>query len=121
MIPPGECPKAWWYHVEGARRRGAPAMMPPRRGKGIFAPWTALLACRIGTAIRSRSRLATKQISPCHGLAISEFGPLLLPATIRLIRPLSGNFCQFERHCAPCRRNLHLARRRPDDPAVQAL
>src|SRR5688572_21428775 len=75
MIPPGERPKAWWYHVEGARRRGAPAMVPPRRGKGIFVPWTALLACRIGTAIRSRSRLATKQISPCHGLATYEFGP----------------------------------------------
>src|SRR5688572_13230548 len=50
-------------------------MMPPLQGQGDIWPVAALLACRIVTTIRLHSRLATDQISPCHGLIRYGSGP----------------------------------------------
>src|SRR5918992_1083142 len=73
--PRGERPKAWWYHDEGVRRGGSPAMMPPRRGKGIFGPMDCVARLPDRTTIGLHSLLATNQISLCHGRVIVGFGP----------------------------------------------
>ena len=73
--PGGETAKAWRRHGERFRRPGSPAMMPPRRGKGIFGPMDCVARLPDSAAIGRYSLLATSQISPCHGRALAGFGP----------------------------------------------
>ena len=73
--PAGVAAKAWRHHVERLRRPGSPAMMPPRRGKGIFGPMDCVARLPDSPTIGLPSLLATNQISPCHGLDLVGFGP----------------------------------------------
>src|SRR5215213_7594751 len=53
--PAGAAAKAWRRHGERLRRPGSPAMMPPRRGKGIFGPMDCVARLPDSAAIGRRS------------------------------------------------------------------